>query len=140
MNKFMKEFCRRGLLFAWLGPVILCIVWYFLKKNGIIDQLDVLDVIRAVLSILVMSFLAAGVSAVYTLEQLPYPPAGLIQMAVLYLDYLLVYLWNGWLPLSALPVYSLIFLTGFGIIWLIIYLTIRRTVERMNSRMHNPEN
>ena len=136
MKKFMMEFCKRGMLFAWLGPVILCIVWFFLDQNHVVTQLAVPEIIRNVLTIILMAFIAAGISAVYTLEQLPYPFAALIQMAVLYFDYMFIYLLNGWLPVSALPVFSLIFFVGFGVIWLIIYLTIRRTAEKMNGKLN----
>jgi Flagellar biosynthesis/type III secretory pathway lipoprotein len=84
-----------------------------------------------------MAFIAAGISAVYTVEKLPYAMASLIQMAVLYFDYMLVYLFNGWLPVSALPVFSLIFFVGFAVIWFIIYLSIKRATGRMNSKLKN---
>ena len=121
---------------AWLGLVILCIVWFFLDQNHVVTQLAVPEIIRNVLTIILMAFIAAGISAVYTLEQLPYPFAALIQMAVLYFDYMFIYLLNGWMPVSALPVFSLIFVVGFGVIWLIIYLTIRRTAEKMNGKLN----
>lgn len=135
MKNFLKEFGKRGLLFAWMGPAILCIVWYCLYRNGVITELPILEIIRNVSTILFMAFIAAGVSAVYTVEKLPYGIAALIQMSVLYFDYMLVYMLNGWLPLSALPVFSLIFFAGFAVIWLIIYLSIRRTTDRINTTM-----
>lgn len=42
----------------------------------------------------------AGVSIVYQIENLPKAFAGLLQAAVLYIDYLGFYLLNGWIPLN----------------------------------------
>ena len=137
MRNFLKEFGKRGMLFAWMGPVILCIVWYFLNRNGVVTELSIPVIIQNILTILFMAFIAAGISAVYTVEKLPYAMASLIQMAVLYFDYMIVYLFNGWLPVSALPVFSLIFFAGFAVIWFIIYLSIKRTTGRMNNKLKN---
>jgi len=136
-KNFMKDFGKRGMLFAWLGPVILCIVWYLLNRNGVVPELSIPVIIQNILTILFMAFIAAGISAVYTVEKLPYAMASLIQMAVLYFDYMIVYLFNGWLPVSALPVFSLIFFVGFAVIWFIIYLSIKRATGRMNSKLKN---
>lgn len=137
MKNFIKEFGKRGMLFAWMGPAILCIVWYFLNRSGVVTELSIPVIIQNILTILFMAFIAAGISAVYTIEKLPYAMASLIQMAVLYFDYMLVYLLNGWLPVSALPAFSLIFFAGFAVIWGIIYLSIKRTTGRMNSKLKN---
>jgi len=41
MNKHMKDFCRRGLIAAWGGPVIMAIVWLCLKAAGVVETLTV---------------------------------------------------------------------------------------------------
>ena len=142
MKDFIKEFCKRGMLFAWLGPVILCIVWACLNQNGVITELPVPEIIKNVLTIILMAFIAAGISAVYTLEQLPYLFAALIQMAVLYVDYLMIYLLNGWVPANSMSImiFTVIFLIGLGIIWAIIYFTTKRVTERINHKLdHSAE-
>jgi len=60
----------------------------------------------------------------------------LIQMAALYVDYLGIYLLNGWLPIRSIGYFTVIFVIGFGIIWAIIYLSTRIAVERINSQLN----
>lgn len=94
------------------GPAILCIVWACLWHADTMQKLEMGEAILSVASSLVMAFIAGGISVIYQLEQLPKAMAALIQMAVLYVDYLGIYLLNGWLPLNAIPVFTLIFAVG----------------------------
>lgn len=32
MNKYVKEFCKRGAMFAWGGPAIIAIIYACLKR------------------------------------------------------------------------------------------------------------
>ena len=135
MKKHMKEFCKRGLAAAWVGPVIMAVVWLCLKAAGVVETLTVDQAVLGIISTTVMAFIAAGVSIVYQIETLPRSIAALIQMAVLYIDYMGIYLLNGWLPAERIGVFTLIFIAGFAVIWLIIYITIRMKVDRINQKM-----
>lgn len=136
MRKYVISFCRRGAMFACGGPVITAIVWACLKKAGAITTLDVNEVVIGVISMTIMAFIAAGVSIVYDIESLPKPFAALIQMSVLYIDYLGFYLLNGWIPAKAIPVFTLIFLAVFAVIWFIIFISVKTKVDKMNSMMN----
>ena len=135
MKKHVKDFCKRGLIAAWSGPVIMAIVWLCLKASGVVETLTVDQVVLGIISTTVMAFVAAGISIVYQIETLPKSIAGLIQMAVLYIDYMGIYLLNGWLPAERIGGFTLIFIASFIVIWLIIYLTIRMKVNRINQKM-----
>ena len=135
MKKHIKDFCMRGLAAAWGGPVIMAIVWLCLKASGVVETLTVDQAVLGILSTTVMAFVAAGVSVVYQIEALPKSMAALIQMAVLYMDYMGIYLLNGWLPPERIGLFTLIFTAGFAVIWLIIYATIRIKVHRINQKM-----
>ena len=137
MKKFWLEFVKRGMMAAWGGPVILCIVWACLQKAGVVTTIDVNTVIMAVISSLIIAFVAAGISVVHQMEQLPKSMAVLIQMAVLYLDYLILYLLNGWLPVKAIGIFTILFVVGFLIIWAIIYMTTRNIVNKINTQLSN---
>lgn len=136
MKKFLVEFIKRGCAFCWCGPVILCIVWGCIKASGAIEALDVDTVILGIISSIVVAFVAAGISAIHQLEQLPRSMAALIHMAVLYVDYLVIYLINGWLATDAIGIFTIIFFAGFAVIWLIIYLSIRKSVKKLNSNLN----
>lgn len=137
MKKHVVEFIKRGMMAAWGGPVILAIIYACLGSNGVVETLMVKEVCMGILSSAVMAFIAAGIPVVYQVEQLPLPMAILIHGGVLYLDYLLVYLMNGWLKSQLIPiaVFTIIFAAGFALIWLIIYLTTRKQINRLNSKM-----
>ena len=129
----MKNFFVRGAMYAWGGPVILAIVWACLQAAGVIHGLTVNEVVLGIITTTVMAFIAAGVSIVYQIENLPKAFAGLIQMSVLYIDYLGFYLLNGWIPVNQIWMFALIFVVGFALIWFIIYFLTRRKVDRMNE-------
>ena len=137
MKKHVMDFIKRGMMAAWGGPVILAIIYACLGSNGVVETLTVKEVCMGILSSAVMAFIAAGIPVVYQVEQLPLPMAILIHGGVLYLDYLLVYLMNGWLKsqLGPIAVFTVIFVAGFALIWLIIYLTTRKQINRLNSKM-----
>lgn len=133
MKKYLKRFCLRGMMFAWSGPVILAIVWMCLQRAGVVADLTVNEVVLGIFSTTVLAFIAAGVSIVYQIENLPKAFAGLLQAAVLYIDYLGFYLLNGWLPLHQIWFFTVIFVVGFAVIWFSIYIPIRIKVEKMNK-------
>ena len=137
MKKFWMNFLKRGCMFAWGGPAVLCIVWACLRKAGVIESMDVDTAILAVISTMIVAFIAAGISVVHQMEQLPKGMAALIQMAVLYMDYLIIYLLNGWMPIKAIGIFTLIFVACFGIIWAIIYFTTKNSVDKINAHFNH---
>lgn len=137
MKKYAAEFVKRGLVAAWGGPVLIAIIYAILGANGTIETMKVLEVSRAIISSTVLAFIAAGISMIYQVEQLPLPMAALIQAGVLYLDYLLVYLMNGWIKnqLEVILGFTVIFAAGYALIWLVIYQIIKRQIKQVNSKL-----
>jgi hypothetical protein len=135
MKQFIKTFLHRGALFCGVGPVIAAIVYIFLYANGVVETVAVGTYIREIFTSTLMAFVAAGISAVYTVEKLAFPLAGLIQGSVLLLDYLSIYLINGWLKPSptAIIIFVVIFVAGFSAIWLIIYKSVQTQIKRINK-------
>ena len=120
-------------MFAWGGPVILAIVWMCLKGAGVVADLTVNEAVLGIISTTILAFIAAGVSIVYKIENLPKASAGLLQAAVLYIDYLGFYLLNGWIPLNQIWFFTIIFLAVFAVIWFSIYIPIRIKVKKINK-------
>ena len=73
MKQHIKQFCLRGLTAAAGGPVVLAIIYGILGKCGVIESLPPGEVTLGILSITLMAFIAAGITVVYTVEQLPLP-------------------------------------------------------------------
>ena len=135
MKKFLKDFCKRGMAFAWGGPVIMAIIWLCLQASGTVSELTVNQVALGIFSTTIMAFIAAGISVVYQMENLPKPFAVLIQASVLYIDYMGIYLLNGWLPTDKIGMFTLIFVAAFAVIWVCIYIPTRIKVAKMNRMM-----
>lgn len=141
MKKFWKQFFMRGIVAGGGGPVVLAIVYLCLGLSGVVQTLDVFQVVLGVLSSFLIAFVAAGITAVYQIEKLPLVWATLIQCAVLYIDYLCIYLLNGWLADGIVPflVFTAIFVVGFAIIWLVVYLSIKYNANKLNQKLNTKQ-
>ena len=135
MKKYVLEFIRRGLMAAWGGPVILAVIYGILGATDVVAGLTPGEVCLGIVSITLMAFIAAGITMIYTVESLPLLSAILLHGGVLYLDYLMIYLLNSWLPGNAVGIFTIIFFAGFALVWLVIYLCIRKKTKRLNEKM-----
>lgn len=139
MKKAIGSFLHIGVISAGGGPVILAIVYLALAAQDAATTLSAERAATEILTSALMAFIAGGVSVVYRLERLPLFCATLIHGAALYADYLIVYLLNGWLPRrpGTVLLFTGIFLAAYAVIWLIVYLSIRRRVARLNTQLQH---
>lgn len=137
MKKYAAAFIKRGLMAASGGPVILAIVYGCLGAAGEVTGFAPGEVCMGILTVTLMAFIAAGVSIVYQMERLPLISAVFIHAGVLYLDYLLMYLLNSWIPrnLTGIGIFTGIFAAGYAAIWLCIYLSIKAKTDRINRKL-----
>lgn len=137
MKRFWKEFFLRGLVSCGFGPIILAIIYGILGATGAVGTLTPAEVCEGILTIALMAFIAGGVSAIYQFEKIPVFSAALIHGIALYLDYLMIYLVNGWIADGVKPllVFTLIFVGGYALIWLVIYTITRKGTERVNRML-----
>lgn len=133
MKNYIKNFCIRGAMFAWSGPVITVIVWSILQSSGVISFLTVSQVTLGVITTILLAFIAAGITTIYQIDTIPISFAGLIHMAVLYIDYLGFYLINGWLRTDKIWIFSVIFAAGFVLIWMSIYISVKVKTDKLNK-------
>lgn len=137
MKKFGKAFLLRGLVAAAGGPLVLAIIYGILGATGKVDTLSPGEVCTGIVSITLLAFVAAGMTAVYQMEQLPLPTMILLHGGVLYIAYIVTYLLNGWLMngLKPILVFTGIFIGGYGLIWTIIYRVERAKAEKINQKL-----
>ena len=133
MNKNVKEFIKRGLMFCWGGPVILAIVWLCINNSGIANNICLHDASVSIISTMILAFVVAGISMIYQIEKLPIVTAGLIHFAVIYVAYLAVYLLNNWFDKSIILIFTIIFVLVFIVIWLVVYFVINKKVNKLNK-------
>jgi len=135
MKKFLKEFLFRGLICASGGPVVLAVIYGILGASGAVEAFSPREVCLGIVTITMLAFLAAGMTAIYQMEQLPLPMMILLHGAGLYIAYILTYLLNGWLQNSLVPilVFTGIFAAGYALIWLIVYSVEKAKAEKLNK-------
>ena len=135
MKKFLKEFLLRGLICAGGGPIVLAIIYGILSATGAVESFSPKEVCLGVLTITLLAFIAAGMTAIYQMEQLPLPMMILIHGGALYIAYILTYLINGWLLGQLIPIliFTAIFIVGYAAIWLLIYLVEKAKANKLNK-------
>ena len=137
MKKYVLRFIGRGLFAMGFGPITMAIVYLILWKCGVADVLSTEKMVVGILTVSLMAFLAGGIGVVYQIEQLPLMYAILLHGVTLYLDYVIVYLINGWLADGVAPflIFTAIFAVGFILIWSVVYLVTKSGVKKMNQRI-----
>lgn len=134
MKQFAKGFVLRGLVAAGGGPLVLAIIYGVLGETGAISSLTPREVSVGILSVLLLAFIVAGMNAIYQVEQLPLMMAILLHGIALYATYILIYLFNGWLQEQLIPIltFTVVFVVGYAIIWVMIYSVIRYRTKKIN--------
>ena len=135
MKKYILEFFRRGLIACGFGPIVLAILYLILQQQGVVEVLTVNEVCLGIFTLSALAFIAGGMNVIYQIERLPLMVAILIHGVVLYVSYLMTYLLNDWLELGRTPilVFSVIFIIGYLVVWVIIYSLTKRNTEKVNE-------
>ena len=135
MKKFLKEFLLRGLICAAGGPLVLAVIYGILGATGTVVAISPSEVCMGILTITLLAFIAAGMTAIYQMEQLPLPTMILFHGGALYIAYILTYLINGWLvnQLTPILIFTGIFIAGYALVWLIIYCVEKAKAEKLNK-------
>ena len=138
MKKYVVEFLKRGMSFCFGGPLVLAIVYGILGLVGAVESFTVGEVVTGIFSSTLLAFIAAGVTVIYTIDKLSPFSAALIHGAVLYLDYILLYLFNGWLQSSLKPImiFTICFVLGYLIIWAIVFVVTRKCTKKLNESLN----
>lgn len=139
MKKYLSEFLKRGLMAMGGGPLILAAIYFIHWKINGTSELSSETAAREILTISLMAFIASGITMIYRIEELPLFYAALIHGGVLYLDYLIIYLFNGWLKSGAAPflIFTLCFVLGYLLIWVIINAVTRAHAKHLNNTLES---
>ena len=135
MKKFILDFIHRGFLAGGCGPLVLTVIYGFLLRFGVIAYLKAEDVIVGIVTSFILAFVAGGIQAVYQIEKLPLPWAIFIHGFVLYLDYIIIYLMNGWLRRDGVLIFTVCFFVGYAIIWFGIYFFTKKKTDQLNAKL-----
>ena len=135
MRKYVVEFLKRGMMFCFGGPLVMAIIYFVLGAFGELQTLTVNEVVSGIFSSTLLAFIAAGITVIYTIDKISTFTSALIHGAVLYLDYILLYLFNGWLQSSLKPIiiFTICFVLGYLVIWAIVYCLTKNSTRKMNE-------
>lgn len=138
MKKYVIEFLKRGMSFCFGGPLVLAIVYGILGLVSAVESFTVGEVVTGIFSSTLLAFIAAGITVIYTIDKLSPFSAALIHGVVLYLDYILLYLFNGWLQSSLKPImiFTVCFILGYLIIWAIVFVATRKCTKKLNESLN----
>ena len=137
LKKYFKDFLLRGLVSMGFGPIALSIVYGILDLCGVVDKLAVNEVVLGFLSITALAFLCGGMTVVYQSEEIGISMAITLHGIALYVAYALVYITNNWLKDGLIPflVFTVIFVVGYALVWLVIYLITKRGTDSLNKKI-----
>ena len=132
MNKYVKEFLHRGLMFGGFGPIIASFVIFVLSCTKSDFSLAGKEMFLAVVSTYVLAFVHAGTSVFHQIEHWSVMKALLCQLCTLYSAYVICYLMNSWLPfdITVIAIFTCIFVAVYLVIWGIVYLCVKNASEK----------
>lgn len=137
IRKYYKDFIIRGLVAMGFGPIVLAIIYGILGAFGVAEMVSVGEMTLGILTITALAFLAGGITIVYQIEELALSKAITAHGIILYLAYAVVYLTNKWLDAGIIPflVFTVIFVVGYLLVWLIIYFITKHNTDRINKNL-----
>ena len=137
MNKYLKEFLHRGLIFGGFGPIILGIIYYIISKNTKDFSLSGGELLLGIVSIYMLTFVQAGATVFNQIEHWPIPKSLLFHFGSLYLVYVLCYIINSWIPFEwgVIGLFTAIFVVTYLIIWFTVYFIAKATGKKLNATL-----
>ena len=137
MNKYVKAFLHRGLIFGGFGPLILGIVLGILGATLEDFSLSGTEVLLGVVSTYILAFVHAGASVFNQIESWPIAKSMLFHFLSLYVAYLACYVANSWIPfeLTVILIFTAIFVATYFIIWGIVVLAVKATEKKLNRNL-----
>ncbi len=132
MNKYVKQFLHRGLIFGGFGPIILGIIWALAAPAITGGQM-----LLGIVSIYLLAFLQAGASVFNQIEGWSIPRSMLCHFAVLYVAYVGCYLINSWIPFDwrVVVFFTAIFVAVYLVVWLTVYICVKLASKKLNAKL-----
>ena len=137
MKRIILDFLHRGLITCGFGPMVVAVIFLTLQKNIGLETITINEYAISIFSSAILAFIAGGMNVIYQIERLPLMTAILIHGIVLYVTYLAVYLINNWIVWGVTPIliFTVIFVTGYLFIWLIIYIVNKSRTRKLNEML-----
>ena len=133
MNKYVKAFLHRGLMFSGLGCIIAAII---ISSEPVLMH-DGKSVFTAIVSTYFLAFIHAGTSVFHMVENWSAVKSAFFQLLTLYFSYLTCYLVNSWMNLNmaVIIMFTVIFVIVYALVWISVYFSIKATSKKLNKNL-----
>lgn len=137
MNKYLKEFLLRGMMFGGFGPIILGIVYFILSKTLNDFSLSGSEVLLGIVSTYLLAFVQAGVSVFNQIEHWSVPKSLFCHFGLLYAAYIICYVSNSWIPFEwgVIGIFTVIFVVAYFVIWTVVYFSVKEISKKLNIEL-----
>ena len=134
-TSYVRQFLQRGIAFGGFGPIVAGLVLWCVSFGVPNLALTGSEVLVMVISTYLLAFVQAGASVFNQIEEWPLMKTIAVHFLSLYAVYAGCYLVNRWIPFDpmVLVIFSAIFIAGYAVIWLTVYLCIRAISKRCNK-------
>ena len=139
MNKYVKEFFLRGLMFGGFGPIILAIIYFIVSKIHPEAVLNGTEILLGVISVYLLAFIHAGASVFNQIEEWGLNKSIACHFGTLYVAYSFCYLVNTWIPfdIKIFGIFTAVFIAIYFVVWIIVYLSVRNCSKKLNTGIMN---
>lgn len=137
MNKYVKEYLRRGIIFSGLGPIVFGIVIAIVGAVTPDFSIAGWQILLGIVSTFIIAFVQAGSTIFNQIDSWSPVKGCLLQLASLYVVYVGSYLVNSWIPFDwiVIVIFTVIFVATFFLIWLIVFIVNKAITKNMNKHL-----
>ncbi len=138
MNKYVKEFLYRGLVFGGFGPIVLAIIYFILSKTVEDFALTGSELLLGTVSIYFLAFIQAGATVFNQIEDWPVTKSLLFHFGALYIAYTVCYIINSWIPFEplVLVVFTAVFVAIYFAVWITVVLSVKAFTKKANKKLN----
>lgn len=137
MNKYVKDFLFRGMMFGGFGPIILGIIYWILSETLKDFSVSGFEIFLGIASTYLLAFVQAGASVFNQIEHWPLPKSLLCHFLTLFAAYSLCYIGNTWIPFEpkVLLIFFAVFVAVYFVIWITVYLLVKSASKKFNAKI-----
>lgn len=138
MNRYVKEFFHRGLIFGGFGPIVFGIIYAIQSETAVAFTLNGVQLLAGIVSTYLIAFVQAGATVFNQIEHWPVMKGLLCHFSLIYITYSGCYILNSWIPfdIAVIGIFTAIFVAVYIAIWVIVYFATKGTSRKLNSKLN----
>lgn len=137
MNKYVKMFLYRGLVFGGFGPIVLGIIYLVLEHTLESFSLGGGEVCMGIASTYLLAFVHAGASVFNGIEEWGLAKSIAWHFGVLYAAYSVCYFVNDWIPRNAkgFALFTGVFAAIYVLVFAIVLISVKAASKDFNKKL-----